>query len=184
MPKALVLNLTPIQISFSQLILERLKTISTKGYQKLLASENAYELFFQAIATNKLDFVRLFISEKIDLMESAKMAERIIKLFQGSKSVVFPDKDWANMKISEIMYNILEAKKLMLSDRGSYSFISDPLVRRRIQPIQVLFLWALLCERLELAEIFWQSSGIEFYYTVLQFLKSKSVFLCSPIRKI
>ena len=111
------------------------------------------------------------------------MAERIIKLFQGSKSVVFPDKDWANMKISEIMYNILEAKKLMLSDRGSYSYISDPLVRRRIQPIQVLFLWALLCERLELAEIFWQSSGIEFYKKPL-FSKVKTFFSWSSIKKI
>ena len=77
--------------------------------------------------------MRLFISEKIDLLESADMAERIIKLFKNSKSAVFPERDWKNMQISQIVFDILEAKKLMLSDRGSYSYVSDPLVRRRIQ---------------------------------------------------
>ena len=107
-------------------------------------------------------FERLaFLDEKIDLMESLETTNRIIGLFQKSKSIVFPDRDWSQLEISDIVRDVLEAKRMMLSDKGNYSFVSDPLVRRRLQPVQMLFIWALLCERFKLAELFWQASGDE-----------------------
>ena len=150
-----------MRLDLISIVKDRLKNITTKAYHQLLTSKNAYDLFFQAIELDKYDFVKLFMDEKIDLMESNETTDRIIKLFKKSKSIIFPEHDWSVMDISDIVSDVLYAKKLMLSNRGNYSFVADPLVRRRLQPVQMLFIWALLCERFRLAELFWLASGDE-----------------------
>jgi hypothetical protein len=135
---------------------DNLKNITTKAYKQLLTSQEAFNIFFYAIELDKFDFVQLFLDEQIELVESLDNTNRIINLFKRSKSSVFPDHDWSTLQISDIVKDMLDAKKMMLSDHGTYSFVADPLVRRRLNPVATLFLWALLCERFRLAELFWK----------------------------
>ena len=90
-------------------------------------------------------------------MESEKTTDRIYYLFQKSNSILV-DSDWSKSKIYEVVEDILKTKQAVLCRHGNYSHVSDPLVRRRLNPIQTLFLWALMTQKFEMAEILWFSS--------------------------
>ena len=59
----------------------------------------------------------------------------------------------------EVIEDVLYCKKQILGLRGSYLHVKDPLVRRRINPVQTLIIWALMTQKFALAEILWKESG-------------------------
>ena len=56
--------------------------MTTQAHQNLICSPAGNILFFKALEQNKADFVKLFIQQNIDLMESEKTTGRILNLFK------------------------------------------------------------------------------------------------------
>ena len=122
------------------------------GHRQLLTSKNAHDLFFQAIELDKYDFVELLLGQKIKLVESDDTTIRIMRLFKNSMSPLFPDTNWSKCHISDVAVDIIHAKRILLSSRllSTYSSENDPVAKDQFLPIQTLFIWALICQRLKL----------------------------------
>jgi len=56
--------------------------LTTQAHQNLICSPAGNILFFKALEQNKADFVKLFIQQNIDLMESERTTSRIFNLFK------------------------------------------------------------------------------------------------------
>ena len=65
-----------------QKVNDRLAKLTTQAHQNLICSPAGNILFFKALEQNKADFVKLFIQQNIDLMESEKTTGRILNLFK------------------------------------------------------------------------------------------------------
>ena len=63
-------------------VYDRLARLTTQAHQNLICSPAGNILFFKALEQNKADFVKLFIQQNIDLMESEKTTSRIFNLFK------------------------------------------------------------------------------------------------------
>ena len=132
--------------------------LTTRNHQKFVSDAAGAKLFFEALRDNKVDFVRLLLAQKMDLMESDRTTDRIYRLFQTSSSVLV-DRKWNSSTLQDIIEDVLNCKKEILGTRGSYLHVKDPLVRRRLNPIQTLMIWALMTQKFEMAEILWRESG-------------------------
>ena len=147
-----------MRLNLVHLMNEKLVQLTTRNHQRFVAENAGAKLFFEALRDNKVDFVRLLLNQQIDLMESDKTTNRIYILFQASKTVLV-ERDWHSSTLQDIIADVLHCKKLILGTRGSYLHVKDPLVRRRLNPIQTLILWALMTQKFEMAEILWRESS-------------------------
>ena len=92
-------------------------------FSDTLFSQNCQ--IFTALEENKSDFVRLFLKQNIDLLESEELNNRIVKLFNSSTSPIFPDQDWKTFeeKIKCLLIiHFLFVKKLILSLWIDYNY--------------------------------------------------------------
>ena len=147
-----------MRLNLVHLMHERLMQLTTRNHQKFVSDAAGAKLFFEALRDNKVDFVRLLLAQKMDLMESDRTTDRIYRLFQTSSSVLV-DRKWNSSTLQDIIEDVLNCKKEILGTRGSYLHVKDPLVRRRLNPIQTLMIWALMTQKFEMAEILWRESG-------------------------
>ena len=82
-----------MRLDLVHLMHERLMKLTTRDHQKFISEDSGQRLFFDALRDNKVDFIKLLLSQNIDLLESEKTTDRIYRLFQASNSILV-GRDW------------------------------------------------------------------------------------------